>query len=853
LILNKFNIEEVFDVPLYEYDTNQRFNSEDDFLEHIIISEIQTEQYLKIDFDADFYESMYKDVECNTDDPLIHFLQHGYAEGRIASNSHLSDLKKQLDTVSKIHPEIFNTYFYDTDFDTDNYLIVGGRGEYIIHVDVVTSLKKNYPITMSAGSKFFCYFDVFDKNELILSDTFNPSSINQIIGSPHFSAPFYTNNSPLLITFSVLDLVKHYLSEGYKLMLATSKTFSTYSYLLNYSDLRSSAINPLLHFVNHGESENRKACGTFTKNVGRIAFDIHKPTILITAHEASRTGAPIVSLELCKSYHSSHNVVLWLGKDGPLLSHFLEYTCLVHVEFLTNDLISHSFETLVKNYDFSCAIVNSAESYPIAFETAKFDIKTVSLIHEFSEYARPRGRIASLACMSDVVIVPAEIIKKSLLQDVKYLGFTAEMLNVVVKNQGFSGIVSVDNNEDLAILNDLTIKKKELGKIKIVLGCGWVQPRKGVMKFLEVARKIKQIRDDVLFVWVGANYLPETDMGYSVYLDDFVKRSDLQNDLVFINQVENLQPFWDLADLFFMSSLLDPFPNVAIDALVRGIPVLCFEGCTGIAELAVSLPKHVYVADYLESEKASELAQYILELGKVTPEKTVISELFSYEGYRNLLDNEISKLYHVRKPDLPNNIPKWFLNKTHINYIYNQDEKTKVIQKLLTKIPGGSNISKSGDVDFLDFGMGDDECFVIIEPHVEENNTQELFAFLSNLRLKIPNGKYFVLSKALSRNYKVYIESENFYSYQTLMCSNFEQAVKHIKFNFKRRQYKIIEIVYDVAASREIVDEVRSVNNKCISKNKTEEYSCFGLHGFEFWDNLEQKHYCPSVKLSLLR
>ena len=36
-----------------------------------------------------------------------------------------------------------------------------------------------------------------------------------------------------------------------------------------------------------------------------------------------------------------------------------------------------------------------------------------------------------------------------------------------------------------------------------------------------------------------------------------------------------------MADLFYVSSRLDPLPNVAIDAGMLGLPVICFEGATG--------------------------------------------------------------------------------------------------------------------------------------------------------------------------------------------------------------------------------------------------------------------------------
>src|SRR5207253_5084797 len=46
-----------------------------------------------------------------------------------------------------------------------------------------------------------------------------------------------------------------------------------------------------------------------------------------------------------------------------------------------------------------------------------------------------------------------------------------------------------------------------------------------------------------------------------------------------------LEEVYNLADLFFVSSRLDAFPNVAIDAMNKGVPVICFENTTGIEEI----------------------------------------------------------------------------------------------------------------------------------------------------------------------------------------------------------------------------------------------------------------------------
>ena len=52
-----------------------------------------------------------------------------------------------------------------------------------------------------------------------------------------------------------------------------------------------------------------------------------------------------------------------------------------------------------------------------------------------------------------------------------------------------------------------------------------------------------------------------------------------------LDEVTDLDRAYAMADIFYLASRLDPLPNVTIDAAMRGLPVICFEGATGIADM----------------------------------------------------------------------------------------------------------------------------------------------------------------------------------------------------------------------------------------------------------------------------
>ena len=138
----------------------------------------------------------------------------------------------------------------------------------------------------------------------------------------------------------------------------------------------------------------------------------------------------------------------------------------------------------------------------------------------------------------------------------------------------------------------------------VVLGAGSVHLRKGVDLFIEVAARVVSAPGggNCRFVWLGNGYDPDGDVHYSAYLADQIQRAGLEEHLFFAGETRAIETAYAEADIFLMSSRLDPMPNVAVDALAHGKPVLCFDKATGIADFlkGSGLGDHC-VARYLDT------------------------------------------------------------------------------------------------------------------------------------------------------------------------------------------------------------------------------------------------------------
>jgi hypothetical protein len=114
-----------------------------------------------------------------------------------------------------------------------------------------------------------------------------------------------------------------------------------------------------------------------------------------------------------------------------------------------------------------------------------------------------------------------------------------------------------------------------------------VYPRKGVDLFVECAAIVRGLNSKwpIRFVWIGQRLPRDIDAGYSADLFRRIQRCGLSENVAILDEVADLELAYASADLFFLSSRLDPLPNVAIDAALRGLPIICFDQASGIADL----------------------------------------------------------------------------------------------------------------------------------------------------------------------------------------------------------------------------------------------------------------------------
>jgi glycosyltransferase involved in cell wall biosynthesis len=122
---------------------------------------------------------------------------------------------------------------------------------------------------------------------------------------------------------------------------------------------------------------------------------------------------------------------------------------------------------------------------------------------------------------------------------------------------------------------------------------------------VHIRSKYREIR--IQFVWIGSTHEHASSQEAMIYLKEQVRRSQFTEGFTLLPPVRNLELFYSKTDVLFLSSRLDPFPNVSIDAMHRGLPVVCFANASGVAEMLQSTPETAdLVVPYMDVAAAGE-------------------------------------------------------------------------------------------------------------------------------------------------------------------------------------------------------------------------------------------------------
>lgn len=434
-------------------------------------------------------------------------------------------------------------------------------------------------------------------------------------------------------------------------------------YLLMGEDVRRAGVDPFQHWIDHGRHEGRPTTlralpETLDRHLGPNVEVSGKKNLLLVSHEASLTGAPVLCLNLAKGFADIYNVHVLLLKDGALRQEFVNASCSVHVarSGISHVDVAATLRLLAHRRDFDRVIVNSVVSNPALRVLSHAKLRPVCLIHEFASYVSPLSILEDVVKHSQELVFSAPIV----LSDARrLLGERGVSFKAHVLPQGKceSAHFNAERSDELAKIRAAMRPGGAGSGIKVIIGAGTVCFRKGVDLFIQAADVLVRTAPEQAFkfVWVGHGFDPRRDAQFSAYLEQQVLRSGLSDCFVFLGEVTELEHVYALADAFWLTSRLDPLPNVAIDAICRGLPVFCFKDASGIADVLVHEGlEHALVPGYLDPVGLAQMTRALFA-GTEAARLALTQELQGIGSRRFSMKNYVDQLVEIveGRVDLP--------------------------------------------------------------------------------------------------------------------------------------------------------------------------------------------------------
>lgn len=606
------------------------------------------------DFDVLFYRRTYPDVHASGMSSLLHYVLHGRDENRYPNANSL-----EQDIALITGSGLFDVPFYARQAGRHFLSSLDAIRHYLFLGESV-DLRPNKEFDRKFYRRHYddvagCAFAHYLRTGVWQSRVASPEKLKRLMASAATKALFDAEHYAQIAGLDPEqeeEVREHYFLHGERLALSPGERFDAEFYLENSPDLARLGTlhhyHPFLHYAEHGQREERTAwfdIGSTFSQGGRI-FSPDKPTCICINHDASRTGAPLVGLSLVRALAAHYNVITCTGRKGELDSNFSRFSCLYGVYPPSRSYCKRLLKHIAQSQPITFAIANSVETLPFVQALADVGIPTVTLVHEFAEYSTPRGKVTNIVAASDRCVFPAELVYRSLRNELTRGAYPSMPRNCVVQPQGFLGALpksaTVKRLDEQELRDFLRIPPG--ANPKVIVGAGYVQPRKGVDLFVQTAIHFRQqFGEEFRFLWVGEGYKPETDVHCSVWIKDSIGRAGLENHLYMLESQSDLDVVFDLADVFYLSSRLDPFPNVVVDALAAGVPVVCFDRATGCADFLAEHRAPAYVANYLDAGDAAQGIVKCLDadwLRQFRPGPEIVREELDFGRYTAFIEDQ---------------------------------------------------------------------------------------------------------------------------------------------------------------------------------------------------------------------
>lgn len=174
----------------------------------------------------------------------------------------------------------------------------------------------------------------------------------------------------------------------------------------------------------------------------------------------------------------------------------------------------------------------------------------------------------------------------------------------LIKNYGFAEkqVHVINNSLSTKFENEMLIKEV-IEKEDYILFAGRLEKQKGLPMLLDAFSKLSN--KVVCLKIVGSG-------GQREYLEQLAIEKNIMERVEFIEYTEDIQKLYKSARLTVLSSLFEGFPNVLVESIACGTPVVAYDMPSGAKDIIIE-GENGYLVEYLNVEKFANAVDMALE------------------------------------------------------------------------------------------------------------------------------------------------------------------------------------------------------------------------------------------------
>ncbi len=338
--------------------------------------------------------------------------------------------------------------------------------------------------------------------------------------------------------------------------------------------------------------------------------------ILFISHDATRTGAPLVLLSLCRwlRQHTAVDFEILLLAYGPLLDDFKRVAPTFVVEDVSgrhrrgprivHRLLRRGNEHWLERTHAKLAARGYTAIYGNTIVTIEWLLRfkaagharCVCAVHEMSwviERYFSRDAVTAGLARLDTVVAAGNAVATTL-----------ERIYGVPRDKLFVLDSYIDTQ--VSLTQDANLLRARLGiepGDTVIVGSGSGIERKGVDLLLPMCRRLAENHPDFRFklVWVGGRH---TDESISMARHD-AEKLGLSDRMVFVESTPHPDDYIALGDIFVLPSREEALGLVVLTAALLEKPIVAFEGSGGMDEFLAGgagvLVRYLDVAQFADT------------------------------------------------------------------------------------------------------------------------------------------------------------------------------------------------------------------------------------------------------------